>query len=67
MGAADRERADYLVHRDLARTAVEAALCSLADAIGNLAGSGVAAHSEPIRQTAPAIFGVSGQRARLAR
>jgi xylulokinase len=53
---------------NLARAAVEAVLCSLADAIGNLAGAGVtgrrvlliggAARSEAIRQVAPAIFGV---------
>jgi xylulokinase len=53
---------------NLARAAVEAVLCSLADAIGNLAGAGVTgrrvlligggARSEAIRQIAPAIFGV---------
>jgi xylulokinase len=53
---------------NLARAAVEALLCSLADAIDNLAGTGItaerviliggAARSEPIRRIAPAIFGV---------
>ena len=53
---------------NLARAAVEALLCSLADAIGNLADTGIsaerviliggAARSEPIRRIAPAIFGV---------
>ena len=53
---------------NLARAAVEAVLCSLADAIGNLADCGItaqrviliggAARSEAIRQVAPAIFGV---------
>jgi xylulokinase len=53
---------------NLARAAVEAVLCSLADAIDNLAGVGVrpdrvvliggAAKSEAIRRIAPAIFGM---------
>jgi len=53
---------------NLARAAVEALLCSLADAIDNLADTGItaerviliggAARSEPIRRIAPAIFGV---------
>jgi len=53
---------------NLARAAVEAVLCSLADAIGNLAGCGItarrviliggAARSEAVRQVAPSIFGV---------
>jgi xylulokinase len=53
---------------NLARAAVEALLCSLADAIGNLADCGItaqrviliggAARSEAVRQIAPAIFGV---------
>jgi xylulokinase len=53
---------------NLARAAVEALLCSLADAIGNLADCGIAAErviliggaarSEAVRQIAPAIFGV---------
>jgi xylulokinase len=53
---------------NLARAAVEALLCSLADAIGNLADCGItaerviliggAARSEPVRRIAPAIFGV---------
>jgi xylulokinase len=53
---------------NLARAAVEALLCSLADAIDDLADTvisaerviliGGAARSEPIRQIAPAIFGV---------
>jgi xylulokinase len=53
---------------NLARAAVEAVLCSLADAIGNLADCGItaqrviliggAARSEAVRQVAPAIFGV---------
>jgi xylulokinase len=53
---------------NLARAAVEAVLCSLADAIDNLAGCGIAARrviliggaarSEAVRRIAPAIFGV---------
>jgi xylulokinase len=53
---------------NLARAAVEAVLCSLADAIGNLADCGItarrviliggAARSPAIRAIAPAIFGV---------
>jgi xylulokinase len=53
---------------NLARAAVEALLCSLADAIGNLADCGIAAErviliggaarSEAVRRIAPAIFGV---------
>jgi xylulokinase len=53
---------------NLARAAVEALLCSLADAIGNLADCGIAAQrviligggarSEAVRLIAPAIFGV---------
>src|SRR5256884_258956 len=53
---------------NLARAAVEAVLCSLADAIGNLADCGIttqrviliggAAGSGAVRQVAPAIFGV---------
>ena len=53
---------------NLARAAVEAVLCSLADAIGNLADCGItarrviliggAARSEAVRQIAPLIFGV---------
>src|SRR5205823_12740039 len=53
---------------NMARAAVEAVLCSLADAIGNLADCGIttqrviliggAARSEAVRQVAPAIFGV---------
>jgi len=53
---------------NLARAAVEALLCSLADAIGNLADCGItaqrviliggAARSEAVRRIAPAIFGV---------
>jgi xylulokinase len=53
---------------NLARAAVEALLCSLADAIGDLAGCGIAAQrviliggaarSEAVRRIAPAIFGV---------
>jgi xylulokinase len=53
---------------NLARAAVEALLCSLADAIGNLADSGItaqrviliggAARSSAVRQIAPAVFGV---------
>jgi xylulokinase len=53
---------------NLARAAVEALLCSLADAIGNLADCGIAARrviliggaarSQAVRQIAPAIFGV---------
>jgi xylulokinase len=53
---------------NLARAAVEALLCSLADAIANLADCGItaqrviliggAARSEPVRRIAPAIFGV---------
>jgi len=53
---------------NLARAAVEALLCSLADAVDNLADTGItaerviliggAARSEPIRRIAPAIFGV---------
>jgi len=52
---------------NLARAAVEALLCSLADAIGNLADCGIAAQrviligggarSEAVRLIAPAIFG----------
>jgi xylulokinase len=54
--------------QNLARAAVEALLCSLADAIGNLADCGItaqrviliggAARSEAARRIAPAIFGV---------
>ncbi len=53
---------------NLARAAVEALLCSLADAVGNLADCGItaerviliggAARSEAVRQIAPGIFGV---------
>ena len=53
---------------NLARAAVEALLCSLADAIGSLADCGIAAErvvliggaarSEAVRRIAPAIFGV---------
>src|SRR5215470_13714992 len=53
---------------NLARAAVEALLCSLADAIGNLADCGIAAQrviligggarSEAVRRVAPASFGV---------
>ena len=53
---------------NLARAAVEAVLCSLADAIDNLAGCGItarrviliggAARSQAVRRIAPAIFGV---------
>jgi xylulokinase len=53
---------------NLARAAVEALLCSLADAIGNLADCGItaqrviliggAARSEAVRRIAPAIFEV---------
>jgi xylulokinase len=53
---------------NLARAAVEALLCSLADAIGNLADCGIAAErviliggaarSEAVRRIAPVIFGV---------
>jgi xylulokinase len=53
---------------NLARAAVEAVLCSLADAIGNLADCGItarrviliggAARSPAVRAIAPAIFGV---------
>jgi xylulokinase len=53
---------------NLARAAVEAVLCSLADAIDNLGGCGItarrvvliggAARSEAVRQIAPVIFGV---------
>jgi len=53
---------------NLARAAVEAVLCSLADAIGNLADCGIAAQrviliggaarSEAVRRVAPVIFGV---------
>jgi xylulokinase len=53
---------------NLARAAVEAVLCSLADAIGNLADCGItarrviliggAARSEAVRRIAPAVFGV---------
>jgi xylulokinase len=53
---------------NLARAAVEALLCSLGDAIGNLADCGIsaerviliggAARSEAVRRIAPAIFGV---------
>ncbi len=53
---------------NLARAAVEAVLCSLADAIGNLADCGIttqrviliggAARSEAVRQIAPVVFGV---------
>ena len=53
---------------NLARAAVEAVLCSLADAIDNLAGCGItaqrviliggAARSEAVRRVAPGIFGV---------
>jgi len=52
----------------LARAAVEAVLCSLADGIGNLADCGItpervvliggAARSQAIQRIAPAIFGV---------
>jgi xylulokinase len=54
--------------QNLARAAVEAVLCSLADAAGNLAGCGIttqrviliggAARSEAVRRVAPVIFGV---------
>ena len=53
---------------NLARAAVEALLCSLADAIENLADCGIAAErviliggaarSEAVRRIAPAVFGV---------
>src|SRR5437764_1322947 len=53
---------------NLARAAVEAVLCSLADAIGNLADCGItaqrviliggAARSDAVRRIAPQIFGV---------
>src|SRR5580700_511288 len=53
---------------NLARAAVEALLCSLADAIANLADCGItaerviliggAARSEAVRRIAPAVFGV---------
>ncbi len=53
---------------NLARAAVEAVLCSLADAVDNLADCGIAARrviliggaarSEAVRQVAPVIFGV---------
>jgi xylulokinase len=53
---------------NLARAAVEAVLCSLADAVGNLADCGItaqrviliggAARSEAVRRVAPMIFGV---------
>jgi xylulokinase len=53
---------------NLARAAVEAVLCSLADAIDNLGGCGIAAErviliggaarSEAVRRIAPVIFGV---------
>jgi xylulokinase len=53
---------------NLARAAVEAVLCSLADAIDNLAGTGIiaervvliggAARSPAVRAIAPAVFGV---------
>jgi xylulokinase len=53
---------------NLARAAVEAVLCSLADAIGNLSDCGItarrvlliggAARSEAVRSIAPTIFGV---------
>jgi xylulokinase len=53
---------------NLARAAVEALLCSLADAIGNLGDCGIAAQrviliggaarSEAVRRIAPAIFGM---------
>jgi len=53
---------------NLARAAVEAVLCSLADAVGNLADCGItaqrviliggAARSEAVRRVAPVIFGV---------
>src|SRR6202035_5593325 len=53
---------------NLARAAVEAVLCSLADAIDNLADCGItarrviliggAARSEAVRRIAPVIFGV---------
>ena len=53
---------------NLARAAVEAVLCSLADAIGNLADCGItaqrviliggAARSEAVRRIAPEVFGV---------
>ena len=56
------------IPENLARAAVEAVLCSLADAIGNLADCGItaqrviliggAARSEAVRWIAPAIFGV---------
>ena len=56
------------IPENLARAAVEALLCSLADAIGNLADCGItaqrviliggAARSEAVRWIAPAIFGV---------
>ncbi|MBV9094150.1 MAG: xylulokinase [Streptosporangiaceae bacterium] len=54
--------------QNLARAAVEAVLCSLADAVDHLAGSGIvperviliggAARSEAVRRIAPMIFGV---------
>lgn len=57
-----------LTRENLARAAVEAVLCSLADGIGNLAGCGItpervvliggAARSPAVRSIAPAIFGV---------
>jgi xylulokinase len=53
---------------NLARAAVEAVLCSLADAVDNLAGCGIttqrviliggAARSQAVRKIAPAVFGV---------
>src|SRR5205823_14746350 len=53
---------------NMARAAVEAVLCSLADAIGNLADCGIAAQrviliggaarSDAVRRIAPQIFGV---------
>ena len=57
-----------LTPENLARAAVEAVLCSLADGIGNLADCGItpervvliggAARSPAVRSIAPAIFGV---------
>ena len=62
---------------NLARAAVEAVLCSLADAIGNLADCGItarrviliggAARSPAVREIAPAIFGVPVDRASTGR
>ena len=57
-----------LTRENLARAAVEAVLCSLADGIGNLAACGItpervvliggAARSPAVRSIAPAVFGV---------